>query len=579
MKEMAFWCRFRQARPEYLLNRFRSRYVGNYGPSPVKCTTADPRIRVLEKPDCLIHNRPTVFCSNSRLFAAPVQAKPKQEEKGTQGPRLNNEITADFIRLVTEEAHVIVSRHEALQRAKKLNLDLVEVQANAKPPVCKLMDYNKEKYKQKMKEKEHKGKSELTLRNICKEVRFSGKTEQKDLQMKANTVKRLMEEGYRVKCVAMGTEDQNIYGLLSRLSALIEDFSFVESGPTMAKKQAYLIVRHIKFGPSKKGSSKNTSTVVVTDVEKAAKSPIISTSPIQSPLKLEEEINPSEFYIESKDGILSDEVDFPVSISNIQYDGANDDFEKIFNLSEDINRFGDNQTKTASEKTSTSSPSDDNSYTFQKSTASLRLESNVQMQQRKQQPDSEVFHSTGESNQVLVQAPLSENLELTRDKITKLEESPTLTRPSYGIFGSPKANAPVKQIGAAIETPLRSMGNPSTPAPSYGVFSAAKVDSPVKQVVASNEIPLSSSSNPLSGKQSSSSSTAPTYGIFSGSQTNANVKKGVVSSTVNSSSVVENFRRSSRNPSSGEESPNSPSPSYGIFSNPKANSPVKQGGK
>lgn len=73
MKEMAFWCRFRQARLQYLSNRFRSRYVGNYGASPVKCTAADPRIRVLEQPDCLIHNRPTEFCSNARFFAAPVQ--------------------------------------------------------------------------------------------------------------------------------------------------------------------------------------------------------------------------------------------------------------------------------------------------------------------------------------------------------------------------------------------------------------------------------------------------------------------------------------------------------------------------
>ncbi|KAF5930673.1 hypothetical protein HYC85_031546 [Camellia sinensis] len=68
------------------------------------------------------------------------------------------------------------------------------------------MDYHKEKYNQQVKEKDRaKSKSEVTLRKgDCKEVRFSGKTEQKDLQMKANTVKRLMERGYRVKVPADG---------------------------------------------------------------------------------------------------------------------------------------------------------------------------------------------------------------------------------------------------------------------------------------------------------------------------------------------------------------------------------------
>ncbi|KAF3793380.1 Translation initiation factor IF-3, partial [Nymphaea thermarum] len=94
-----------------------------------------------------------------RGFAAPVQAKPKPEAKGTEGPHINTAITAPFVRLVTDEGHTVVSRREALDRAKKLKLDLVEVQRTANPPVCKLMDFHREKYKQQIKEKERtKGK-------------------------------------------------------------------------------------------------------------------------------------------------------------------------------------------------------------------------------------------------------------------------------------------------------------------------------------------------------------------------------------------------------------------------------------
>ncbi|CAN1139533.1 Translation initiation factor IF3-1, mitochondrial [Linum perenne] len=79
--------------------------------------------------------------------------------------------------------------------------------------------------------------------------------------MKADSVKRLMERGYRVKCVALPSskkyEDQEDLGaVLSTIMNLLEDTAVVESGPLLEKKQAYAIVRHIKFGPSKKGTKK-----------------------------------------------------------------------------------------------------------------------------------------------------------------------------------------------------------------------------------------------------------------------------------------------------------------------------------
>ncbi|THU49222.1 hypothetical protein C4D60_Mb06t07280 [Musa balbisiana] len=162
--------------------------------------------------------------------------------------------------------HAIVSRSEALDRATKLELDLVEVQRNANPPVCKIMDFHKEKFKQEVKEKERaKSKSSIALRSgDHKEVRFKAKIDLRDLKIKADLVVRLMERGYKIKCTAMpsGKEEEDLGGLISQLLPLIEDVSVIESGPHVDTRQAYVIVRHAKFATKKSG--KKVSKVVET---------------------------------------------------------------------------------------------------------------------------------------------------------------------------------------------------------------------------------------------------------------------------------------------------------------------------
>ncbi|CAL9054286.1 unnamed protein product [Musa banksii] len=203
-----------------------------------------------------------------RSFAAPVQAKLKSKPAldSNVGPRLNAAITAPYVRLVTDEGHGIVSRREALDRATKLELDLVEVQRNANPPVCKIMDFHKEKFKQEVKEKERaKSKSSIAMRGgDHKEVRFKGKIDLRDLKIKADLVIRLMERGYKIKCTAMPSskEEEDLGGLISQLLPLIEDVSVIESGPHVDTRQAYVIVKHAKFGTKKSG--KKVSKVVET---------------------------------------------------------------------------------------------------------------------------------------------------------------------------------------------------------------------------------------------------------------------------------------------------------------------------
>jgi len=85
---------------------------------------------------------------------------------------------------------------EALRRAREAGLDLVEVAPEAKPPVCKVMDYGKFKYEQKKKAHQAKSKQKVTQ---LKELRLRPKTEQHDLLVKVKKAKEFLAEGDRVQ--------------------------------------------------------------------------------------------------------------------------------------------------------------------------------------------------------------------------------------------------------------------------------------------------------------------------------------------------------------------------------------------
>ncbi|XP_022970983.1 translation initiation factor IF3-1, mitochondrial-like [Cucurbita maxima] len=311
---MAFFCRINQFKRHY----FQVCYASSIGSGRTTKHVSEYISRIIPR-------GPADFGGKVRFYAAPVQfqGKAKKEENNTSGPRLNDKIKAEFVRLVSDDGHAILSLREALGRARELKLDLVEVQQKANPPVCKIMDFHREKYKQQIREKDRvKSKAEVGLRKgDHKEVRFTGKTEEKDLRMKADMVKRLMEQGYRVKCSARGGEDQDLGGLLSRLSALIEDVAMVESGPRVERGQAYVIVRHVKFGPSKKGGGGKASKVAVS----ARQEVINGTTPLvpaaRSSTPDEEEKGPEE----------------PDSEATWSVVDGNNDFDEVFDLKDDAN--------------------------------------------------------------------------------------------------------------------------------------------------------------------------------------------------------------------------------------------------
>ena len=76
----------------------------------------------------------------------------------SDGPRINEEIRVESIRLIDEEGNMVgvVSVREGIERAQEAGLDLIEVSPNAEPPVCKILDYGKYKYELQKKKNEAK---------------------------------------------------------------------------------------------------------------------------------------------------------------------------------------------------------------------------------------------------------------------------------------------------------------------------------------------------------------------------------------------------------------------------------------
>ena len=111
---------------------------------------------------------------------------------------INERIRDREVRLVSESGEQlgIMSSREALKLARETDLDLVKIAPNAKPPVCKIIDYGKYRYELARKEKEAK-KKQKTME--VKEVRLSPNIDTNDLNTKANQARKFITKGDKVK--------------------------------------------------------------------------------------------------------------------------------------------------------------------------------------------------------------------------------------------------------------------------------------------------------------------------------------------------------------------------------------------
>lgn len=137
-----------------------------------------------------------------------------------------------------------MSAKDAQKIANSKSLDLVKIAPQAKPPVCKIMDYGKYKYELAKKEKEARKNQKIV---DVKEIRLSPSIETHDLSVKANNAIKFLKSGDKVK-VSMrfrGRELSNIskgQGVIKQFASMLEEVSVVEKEAKLEGKQMIMIL-------------------------------------------------------------------------------------------------------------------------------------------------------------------------------------------------------------------------------------------------------------------------------------------------------------------------------------------------
>lgn len=147
----------------------------------------------------------------------------------------------------------IYNTREAIEWAKKLELDLVEISPNAKPPVCKIVDYNKFLYSKKKKDKELKSK---TSKTVVKEIRFGPNTDEHDFNFKLRHALKFLEDGSKVKAYVHFKGRTIVFKdrgelLLLRFLKECEEFGAAEELPKLEGRRMIVII-----SPKKKKKKK-----------------------------------------------------------------------------------------------------------------------------------------------------------------------------------------------------------------------------------------------------------------------------------------------------------------------------------
>lgn len=165
--------------------------------------------------------------------------------------RINEDITVPEVRLIGVDGEQIgiVPTREALAKAEAAEVDLVEIAPTAQPPVCRIMDYGKFKYREAKKQHE----ARLKLKQIqVKEVKFRPNTDDGDYQIKLRNLVRFLTEGDKAKVTLrfrgreMAHQEFGVR-LLERVRNDLEQVGVVEQFPRMEGRQMVMLI-----GPKKK---------------------------------------------------------------------------------------------------------------------------------------------------------------------------------------------------------------------------------------------------------------------------------------------------------------------------------------
>lgn len=159
---------------------------------------------------------------------------------------MNEEITVPEVRLIGTEGEQVgvVSIAEALRIAEEAELDLVEVAADAKPPVCRIMDYGKYLFEEN--KKKHAARKKQKQIQI-KEIKFRPGTEEGDYQVKLRNLVRFLEDGDRAKITLrfrgreMAHQELGLK-LLKRIETDLAEVGTVEQFPRLEGRQMVMVI-------------------------------------------------------------------------------------------------------------------------------------------------------------------------------------------------------------------------------------------------------------------------------------------------------------------------------------------------
>ncbi|MGH9032614.1 MAG: translation initiation factor IF-3 [Acidimicrobiia bacterium] len=137
---------------------------------------------------------------------------------------------------------------EALTIAREEGLDLVEVAANANPPVCRIMNYGRYKYEQEQRRKESRRKATNV---VVKEMKFRPKIDEHDYTTKMKHVERFLAEGSKVKLTIMFRGREVFHPelglrILERIAEQVSDQAMVESAPRQDGRNMTMVLHPTK---------------------------------------------------------------------------------------------------------------------------------------------------------------------------------------------------------------------------------------------------------------------------------------------------------------------------------------------
>jgi translation initiation factor IF-3 len=166
--------------------------------------------------------------------------------------RINERIRLSPVRLIDNEGNQVgvVPVDEALRLAREKGLDLVEVAANSRPIVCKIMDYGRYRYEQEKKAREDKKKQhQIEL----KEVKFRPNINIHDFETKVRLAKKFLDQGKHVKITIMFRmremrRPENGYELLRRIREDLSDVAKIDREPSkeLEGRDLTMVLRPLK---------------------------------------------------------------------------------------------------------------------------------------------------------------------------------------------------------------------------------------------------------------------------------------------------------------------------------------------